>query len=324
MVKRKDYKYSVITGFLGGLNDRFIKYAPQKDMEAIIENASKIKGCSGVEVIYPQNFQDAAKFKKLLDNYGLECSSVNLNLKSEFEKFKFGSITNPDPAVRKESVRYMKAAMDASAELGCNLITVCPLGDGSDYPFEYDYMRGFMDAVECVREAAEYRDDVKVSMEYKLNESRMHCALPDAGKTAYLCSLVNKKNVGVTVDIGHALLAGEIPADSIAFLGATNKLFYVHVNDNYRNWDWDMVPGTVNLWDYIEVLLYLEKVNYTGWITADVFPQRNDAIKVMEKTFEWMDYLFELAEKVDQEKLFEMMNDCDPFATMDYVRDIIR
>ncbi|CCU79836.1 hypothetical protein HSACCH_01642 [Halanaerobium saccharolyticum subsp. saccharolyticum DSM 6643] len=321
-MNRSDYKYSVITGFLGGLQDRFIKYAKDKDMEAILETAANIKGCSGVEVIYPQNFTDAVKFKKMLDNQGLECSSVNLNLKSE-EKFKYGSITNPDPAVRKESVKYLKAAMDASVELGSNLITVCPLGDGSDYPFEFDYVRGFNDALECVSEAAEYRDDVKISLEYKLNETRMHCILPDAGKTAYFCNLVDKDNVGVTVDIGHSLLAGEVPADSIGFLGATDRLFYVHINDNYRNWDWDMVPGTVNFWDYIEVLLYLEKVGYKGWITADVFPQRNDQVKVMEKTFEWMDYFFEIAARIDHDKIFEMMNENQPFEILDYVRSQI-
>jgi xylose isomerase len=46
------------------------------------------------------------------------------------------------------------------------------------------------------------------------------------------------------VDIGHALQAQKIPGESIAFLGAIGKLFFVHINDNYRNWDWDLVPGT--------------------------------------------------------------------------------
>ena len=83
-------KYAVITGFLGGLRDRFIEYTPDREMEEIVEMASRIKGCSGLEVIYPQNFTDPVKMKKLADDYKLGISSLNLNLKSE-EKWRYGS-----------------------------------------------------------------------------------------------------------------------------------------------------------------------------------------------------------------------------------------
>lgn len=318
-----DRKYSVITGFLGGLKDRFIDYTPGRDIEEIVEMASRIKGCSGMEVIYPQNFTDPVKMKELADKYNLGISSLNLNLKSE-EKWRTGSFSSTDQSIRKEAVEYLKRAMDMSVELGCKLVTVCPLADGSDYPFEFNYIDGFNHTVECVREAAEYREDVQISLEYKAFEPRKHCLLNNAGKTAYLCSLVDKENVGVTLDVGHAYISGEIPADSAAFLGTTGKLFYVHINDNYRNWDWDMVPGTVNLWDYLEFILFLKKVGYNDWITADVFPQRLDQIKVMEKTFEWMDYLFDMAERINEKKLFEMMKNKDALDILDYVRKAVK
>lgn len=317
-----DRKYSVITGFLGKLKDRFIDYTPAKDIEGIVETAAKIKGCSGLEVIYPHDFGDPVRLKELLKGYGLGVSSVNLNLKSE-EKWRFGSISNPDPAIRKESISYFKTAMDMSAELGCNLVTVCPLADGSDYPFEFNYIDGFKHAVEVIQSAADYREDVKISLEYKAYEPRMHCLLNNAGKTAYFCSMINRENVGITLDVGHAYIAGEIPADSAAFLGVTGKLFYVHINDNYRNWDWDMIPGTVNILDYLEFILFLKKVGYNDWITADVFPQRHDAVKTMEKTFEWMDYLFEIADRLDEDRVFAMMKTNDAFDILDYVRSAI-
>jgi len=312
-------KYAVITGFMGKVKDRFIDYQPPREMKEMVEMASRIKGCSGLEVVYPQNFTDPVKLKDLLKAYGLGVSTVNLNVKSE-DIWRFGSFSSPDPAVRKEAVAYMKRAMDCAAELGCNLVTSAFLNDGADYPFELDYIRAFQDAADAVREAAEYRSDVRISLEYKASEPRVHCLLNNAGKMAYFCSVVGKDNVGVTLDVGHALQCLEIPADSAAFLGATGKLFYVHVNDNYRNWDWDMVPGTVNLWDYLEFALYLKRVGYNGWITADVFPQRHDPIRIMEKTFEWMDYIFDLADQMDEQKLFDMMNHKDAFDILDYVR----
>ena len=95
MMKRK---YAVITGFWGKLRDRFIDYQPHREMEEMIETASKIKGCSGLEVVYPQNFSDPVKLKQLVKRYNLDVSTVNLNVKSE-EKWRFGSFSNPDPVI---------------------------------------------------------------------------------------------------------------------------------------------------------------------------------------------------------------------------------
>jgi xylose isomerase len=316
-------KYAVITGFLGRLKDRFIDYQPPRDMEEMLEMASRIKGCSGVEVVYPQNFSDPVRLKSLLSQYNLGVSTVNLNIKSDMT-WRFGTFSNPDASIRREAIRHMKTAMDCAAELGCNIVTSAFLNDGADYPFELDYIRAFNDTLEGVKECADYRSDVKISLEYKASEPRVHCLLNNAGKMAYFCSLVGRDNVGVTLDAGHALQCQEIPADSAAFLGITGKLFYVHINDNYRNWDWDMVPGTVNLWDYIEFALYLKRVNYQGWITADVFPQRHDPIRIMGKTFEWMDYVFAIVDAMDEKVLFAMMQNKDAFEILDYVRSFVR
>lgn len=316
-------KYAVITGFMGRLKDRFIDYQPAREMDEMLAMASRIKGCKGVEVVYPQNFSDPVKLKEMLKQYNLGVSTVNLNIKAD-PIWRFGTFSNPDPKIRKEAVNYMKQAMDCSAELGCNIITSAFLNDGADYPFELDYVRAFNDTLDGVRECAEYRSDVKISLEYKASEPRVHCLLNNAGKMAYFCNLVGKPNVGVTLDIGHALQSLEVPADSAAFLGATGKLFYVHINDNYRNWDWDLLPASVNLWDYIEFFLYLKKVGYAGWITADVFPQRHDPIRIFEKTFEWMDYILDIVDNIDEKKLFAMMNDKDAFDILDYVRSAVR
>ncbi|WP_195542538.1 sugar phosphate isomerase/epimerase family protein [Massiliimalia timonensis] len=315
-------KYSIITGFMGKVQDRFIDYQPPRDIKDMIEMASRVKGCSGLEVVYPQNFTDPKEIKNILDAYGLGVSTVNLNVKGE-EKWRYGSFSNPDPKIRREAVEALKRAMDHAAALDCSTVTTALLNDGVDYPFELNYLDAFQYTLEGIREAAEYRKDIKISLEYKQSEPRIHCLLNNAGKMAYLAQMTNQENVGVTLDFGHALQALEVPADSASFLGQTGKLFYVHINDNFRNWDWDMVPGTVNLWDYIEFALALKKVGYNGWITADVFPQRHDPIMIMEKTFEWMDYIFAIADKIDEDKLAQMQKELKTFEIMDYIRSLL-
>jgi len=312
-------KYSVITGFMGKVKDRFIDYQPVREMEEMVEMASRIKGCSGLEVVYPQNFTDPVKVKTLLDQYGLSVSTVNLNIKSD-DIFRYGSFSSPDARVRRESVEMLKTSMDAAAILGCNMVTTAPLSDGFDYPFELEYIRAFEDAADAIREAARHRGDVRVSLEYKLSEPRVHCLLSNAGKTATFCEKINMPNVGVTLDTGHAFQCQESPADSLAFLHSVGRLFYIHINDNYRNWDWDLVPATVNLWEFVEFALYMNRVGYDGWITADVFPQRHDPIVIMQKTFEWMDMVFELADRIDMEKLGALQAENRSMDVLDYIK----
>jgi xylose isomerase len=316
-------KYAVMTGFLGETHDRFAQYGKAQSIEEKFKIASKIKNCKGLEMLYPYDFEDVEKTKELLKKYNLEVAIINLNVKSD-DAFKFGSFSSPEESARKKAIQFMKNAMDLAVEFGCNMITCAFLNDGSDYPFQFDYLEGWNNAVEAVREAADHNSKVKISLEYKACEPRVHVFLNNAGKMAYFCEKVGRDNVGVTLDTGHALLSNEVPSDSLSFLHATGRLFYVHINDNYRNWDWDMIPGTVNFWEIMEFAFYLKRINYTGWITADVFPQRLDPSTTFEETFNWMEHLFELADKVDEEEMLGLMKKNDIFGALEILKKLLK
>lgn len=55
-------------------------------------------------------------------------------------------------------------------------------------------------------------------------------------------------------------------------------------------------------------------------MTADVFPQRHDPVKTFEKTFEWLDYMLDIVERLDKKILNELMNKQDTYAILDYIR----
>ena len=159
--------------------------------------------------------------------------AVNLNVKGD-DKWRNGSFTSSDPAIRADAVRDLQICMDLAAELGANLVTCCPLIDGHNYAFQADYVQQWHWLVEGVREAAAHRSDVRVSMEYKINESRNYCILADTGRALHLCHQVGLDNVGITYDVGHALVAKEAPAATAALAIDAGKLFYMHFNDNAR------------------------------------------------------------------------------------------
>ena len=73
------------------------------------------------------------------------------------------------------------------------IVTCALLNDGVDYPFEINYMDAFSHALEGIREAAEYRKDVKISLEYKQSEPRVHCLLNNAGKMAYFADVYKRQ-----------------------------------------------------------------------------------------------------------------------------------
>ncbi len=311
-------KFSFILPLMGQLKDRFTVYHQPLTLAERLQRAAQVEGLAGVEMVYPAEFEDPAETQRLLRECGLECSTVNVNVKSE-EKFLEGAFTSPDPAIRQEAVRYMKAAMDISADLGTLMVTVCPLSDGHDYPFEIDYRRAWRHFVECIGEAASHRSDVKVSLEYKMSEPRAHVILNSAATSLQACHDVGLPNVGVTLDLGHALYALETPAQAICMLADAGRLFLVHINDNYRNWDWDMVPGSVNFWDLIEVLLYLDELDYEGWLTSDVFPYRLDPVKCCAATIRYTRSAQRLLQTVGPDNLRRLIREGDVIDVFDFL-----
>jgi xylose isomerase len=206
----------------------------------------------------------------------------------------------------------------------CFLVTVCPLADGHDYVFEVDYGQAWRWLRDGIREAAQYRPDVKISLEYKRSETRAHGILGSAGMTLHLCHQIGLPNVGVTLDIGHALYNAETPAQIVALLADAGRLFLVHVNDNYRDADWDMIPGTVNFWDWLETMLYLDEVGYEGWLTSDVFPARLDPFRVANITIKFIRTILSLLEKIGAEELRRLVRKGDVLDTFAYVQERLR
>ena len=167
----------------------------------------------GIEIVYPQNFRpDPKQTVSMIKDMGLAVSAVNLNVKGD-KYWQTGSFTSTDPKLRAQAVAEMKITMDLAAELNAGMITCCPLIDGHNYSFESDYLKQWPWLEEGIREAARYRSDVKVSLEYKPNESRNYVILGDMGRTLWLCERLGMKHVGVTMDVGHALVAKETPAE---------------------------------------------------------------------------------------------------------------
>lgn len=311
-------KHSVMIGFMGRQADRFHEYQPGHTLAERLEMAKRVNGGDGIEPVYPQDFADPKQAIALIQDAALPISAVNLNVKGE-SKWRRGSFTAPDARIRAEAVSYMKTAMDLAAELNTDMVTCCTLIDGHNYSFETDYLKQWRWLEEGLAEAASYRSDIKISLEYKPNESRNYCVMGDMGRTLYMCERVGVPHMGVTMDVGHALVAKETPAEMLAIAGLTDRLFYVHFNDNGREWDWDMLPGAVNFWDLIEMLFYLDRLNWEGWLAYDVVTRDGDPVETMAVSISVVKMAQQLMDKIGRDNLEGFIEEGIPARALEHM-----
>ena len=298
-------KFAVISGFAGRIQDRFCTYHEPKTLREKIATIASVPGINGIEAIYPHDFSDRGLLKEALAEFGMGVSAVNLNLKSD-PCYHRGSLTSESPETRRRAVGDVKAAMEAAREIGASRISACLLADGHDYPFEVDYAKHWNWLVEGVREGAADAKDITLSIEYKLAETRARTVVGTAYKAMLLAKDTGLPNVGVTIDVGHAIWAIETPAQSLAMLAEHKIPFYVHLNDNYGDWDWDMMPGSVNPLSLIEFFHYLKRYGYEDWLTFDVFPSRMDAADCFDQSMKFVDFLRTAADRISEEDLIEL------------------
>ena len=217
-------KHSIMLGMMGKIADRFHEYLPRQTLAERLEATKQVKGVDGIEIVYPGDFHDVEQTIKMVKDSGLAVSAVNLNVKSQ-KKWQRGSFTAPNPELRQQATADMVFAMDVAAELNASMVTCCPLIDGHNYNFQVDYLQQWTWLEEGIRKAAEHRDDIRISLEYKLNESRNYCILGDMGRTLFLCERLGFPHIGVTMDVGHALIAKESPAEVMTIAAQVNRLF---------------------------------------------------------------------------------------------------
>ena len=311
-------RHSVMVGLMGRQADRFHEYQPGRDLAERLAMVKQVRGVDGVEIVYPQEFSDPQESISLVKDSGLALSAINLNVKSE-KKWQSGSFTSRDPQLRAGAVANMKAAMDLAAELDAWMVTCCPLIDGHNYNFQADYLKQWRWLEEGVAAAAKYRSDVRISLEYKLNESRNYVILGDVGRTLYLCERLGLPHVGVTMDVGHALVAKETPAQAMCLAAQAGRLFYVHFNDNGREWDWDMLPGSVNLWDLLEMMFYLDRLDWDGWLSYDVLTRDGDPLEQMNATVAIVQAAQALVDKIGRERLQGFIDEGIPARAFEYL-----
>lgn len=321
MIKKN---YACGTAVFSKCPDRFVPagYHKSLNIEEILKKISSIKKLRGVELSWPGDFPNGKgkEMKKLTDYHQLEIAAVEIDTTTN-PKYKFGMLTDPDELTRKECLGYMKTGVDEVVNSGCYKINLWLGQEGYDYPLQVDYKENWNRLREGIKEVALYNKNVKFCLEPKIKEPRTHCHVGTVCKGLVLALDTKLDNVGVNIDTGHALAAYENMAESIVLLTLFNKLFHLHINDNYGYWDDDMAVGSVHFWETLELFYWLDEINYDGWLSLDVFPYREDWSEICIQSIENMEIISEIIARIDKAKIKEIMLKNDSMGTLRFLRE---
>jgi xylose isomerase len=313
---------------LGSFSERDVPsgYYDDMDIKTKLEIMSKIKGLDALIVFYP-TFPlpaDPSELIKLLSNYNLKVGNMYVECSTD-RKWKTGAFSSKDNKTRKECIKLCKEGIDFSKEVGANSVLLWPAHDGFDYVFQSDYSMSWNYLIETFKEIGEYDKNVRIAIEPKCKITRQRQYVSNTGKLMMLINDIGLNNVGGVVDTGHSFMAQESIAESLAILYAHDKLFQIHLNENYRDADPDLLFGSINFWENLEFFYFLSKTNYDGFLNIDITSPRDDRSKSLALGIKNILIYKKLAEKLTEHSdlIDKNLKDNNFVDNMELIEDIL-
>jgi xylose isomerase len=290
----------------------------------MLDRAAAIPHVSGIELVGTWDIRpdNLTEMRSALRGHGLACVSIIPDLFGN-PVFTRGSYCSNNADVRRKAIDYTKTMCDIALELECPLMNLWPGQDGYDYLLCADYERETAWIVEALTELAGSYPNLQFALEYKYKEPRTHCYLARMADTLLTALQTGLPNVGVTIDTGHAFMANEVVGEAVVLAKrAGNRLLHMHFNDNHTTTDDDMIVGSVHTVAYLEMLYWLDRCGYTGWLSMDQYPYREDAAGAIGESILWLTRFSELLEE-HRSTIDGLVAAQDPIATSAFLRTVL-
>jgi len=157
---------------------------------------------------------DYAGLARYATDRGVAIGAINANVFQDND-YKLGSVTNPDPGVRRKAIGHLTECVDIAAQTGSRDVKLW-FSDGTNYPGQDDIADRQERLAVALRETYDrLGDDQRILLEYKLFEPGLYTMdMPDWG-TAYLHCVQLGPKTRVVIDTGH-----HAPGTNIEFIVA--------------------------------------------------------------------------------------------------------
>jgi len=320
-----DLRFGAGIWMFGQFLDRYATdgYGPPVAVCDAIRLAGSVGSLEAVDLNYP--FWDAegdvARIQDALLQAGLRASAVTPSIYTR--EFRGGAFTNPDPKTRQRAVELVARATEAAYALGADYVKLWPGQDGHDYPFQVDHGRVWELALDGLRQVAEPYPGMRFAIEYKPREPRIQIVFSTAAKTLLGIEQVGLPNLGILLDLGHSLNAGETPAEAAQLILTRSRLLGVDFNDNFRRWDDDLAVASVHLMETVEFLLVLRQHGWKGLWQLDQFPFREDPVAAARASIRTLTALHRVIDRLDLAALAAAQERHDALEAQRLVQDAL-
>lgn len=259
---------------------------------------------------FPNGVADIASIRDLERKYGIRSGAINPNL-FERQEYKYGSICNPDPAVRRQAISHLLDSVRIARGLKSRDISLW-IADGSNYPGTQSIHRRIEWMEEALAETHNALDpDQRLLIEYKPFEPAFyHTDIADWGMALLLARHAGPQTV-VLVDTGHHY-QGQNIEQIVVWLMRERMLGGFHFNDR-RYADDDLTLGSI---DPYQVFRIFHEILSTGAQAAEVAYMVDQShnlkgkIEAMVQTVSTAQELFARAALVDRAQLVELQDAC--------------
>jgi L-rhamnose isomerase / sugar isomerase len=188
-----------------------------------------------------------AELRKFAREYDLHFDAMNSNTfqdqPGQVFSYKFGSLTHPDPGVRRQAVEHNIECIEIGKMLGSKALTVW-IADGGNFPGQLHSRRAlerYLESMHVIYKALP--DNWRVFLEHKLYEPAFYSTVINDWGTSFYCARELGPKALCLVDLGHH--APNVNIEMIvARLIQLGKLGGFHFNDS-KYGDDDLDAGSI-------------------------------------------------------------------------------
>jgi len=300
---------------------KFIQAAAASTIEEKFGDAAQVHAFTGacptlaLHVVWdlPQGRNDVARVEQLSRQSGIRPGSINPNI-FQNQEYKYGSIGNPDPAVRKMAVQHILECVGIAEALESRDISPW-FADGSNYPGSQSIrhrMEYFEEGLKEIHRAL--KPGQRLLIEYKPFEPAFyHTDVADWGM-AYLLAKEAGPQARVLVDTGHHYQSQNIE-QIVAWLLHREMIGGFHFNDR-RYADDDLTLGSIDPYQVFRIFHEIQMYEWETGAGADIAYMVDQShnlkgkIEAMIQTVCVAQELYARAAIVDYERLAALQQNC--------------
>jgi L-rhamnose isomerase / sugar isomerase len=262
----------------------------------------------------PNGARDVTEVQELAAKHCLRAGSINPNTFQD-QIYKYGSLGNPDPEIRRAALDHILDSVDIAQRLGSRDLSLW-FADGSNYPGTQNIRhrrRWFQEGLQSTHERL--AGSQRMLVEYKPFEPAFyHTDIADWGMALLLAQSAGPR-AKVLVDTGHHY-QGQNIEQIVAWLLDLDMLGGFHFNDR-RYADDDLTMGSI---DPYQVFRIFHEILHFEWETgrrADIAYMIDQShnlkgkIEAMIQTVTTAMELYAKAALVDHERLDALQQRCE-------------